>query len=146
MLMKTLVITRPGEDAGKLAATLGTYGFRCLIEPMLSIEPIPENEQLLAYALEREPQAIAVTSRHALSALARMTLLRHIPVIAVGDATAAHATKLGFTPVANAGGTAHTLVKYIEEHCPLSRGHVLYACGTDVSIDLAAEVAHGKAA
>ncbi len=136
MNMRTVVITRPLEDAAALAATLAAQGIHSLIEPMLTIEPLQENQAALEAALSRHPQAILATSRHAVSILARMTDNRHIPVLAVGTATAHHATSLGFTAHA-AGGTANALMDYVLCHCTPECGSLLYVRGDHISTDIA---------
>src|ERR1700734_3224492 len=107
---ETVVITRPQEDAEKLAAELVKKGFNCIIEPILSIHTSYSNAESLEKALEYKPQAILATSKHAISALASLSRVRSVPIVTVGRATAMHALHLGFNIVMFANGNAKTLV------------------------------------
>ncbi len=137
---RTIVITRPKADALKLADSLKRKGFRCIIEPMLLIHTLHENAKSLEYALDRVPQAILVTSKHAITALSLMTQLRNIPIVAVGQATASRAANLGFENVDFASGTAHALIAHVANKYSPANGPLLYIRGVDVSVDIAAKL------
>lgn len=132
-----IVITRPQEDATILATMLRARGYHTLIEPMLAITPLPKKDALLKTLLTQNPQAILITSKHAISALASLTIERTIPVVAVGKVTAAQAKQLGFS-AKNAGGTAQKLIAYVKKHYDPQKGCLLYARGADISTDIAA--------
>jgi uroporphyrinogen-III synthase len=142
--MPTLIITRPEEDAKSLAATLSKQGFDCIIDPMLTIRPLHNNQSALEQALNKEPQAILIASRHAIRTLAQMTDERHIPVIAVGQATADCAKSLAFNVVHMAGSASQALVAYALKHCAPERGALLYARGVEVTSDIAVALAQGS--
>jgi uroporphyrinogen-III synthase len=133
-----LLITRPEEDARMLAATLASHGITCLTEPMLAIATLTGSRDALASALAAHPAAILLTSKHGALALAALHTERHIPVWAVGKITADTATALGFAHVRHAGGTAEQLMGYIRAHHRVHAGGLLYASGTEVSVDIAA--------
>lgn len=136
-LAETLVITRPREDAKKLAARLKEKDFNCIIEPVLSIKTLHRNAPALERALQHKPQAILVTSKHAISAFATMTKNHNFPLICVGQITAEHARKLGFKNITSANGTAKALITYTEKHYLPARGPMLYIRGQDISTDIA---------
>ncbi len=138
----TVVITRPRADAEKLAASLGKKGLHCIIEPMLSVHTLYENAKQLEYALDRKPQAILATSKHAVVALALMTEIRSIPIVAVGESTARRAANLGFESVSFAHGTAHSLLAHVANAYSPAGGTILYARGVDISTDIAATLMH----
>ena len=139
--METLVITRPKADAKKLSRRLMEKGFNCIVEPILSIRTLYENGRTLQYALERKPQAILVTSKYSVDALAAMTDERSIPIIAVGRATAEHALHLGFSQAVFAKGNAHSLITYVSGNYSPENGGMLYIRGIDISVDIAARLA-----
>jgi uroporphyrinogen-III synthase len=98
------------------------------IEPLLTIEPLP-------VALELDGvQAIAVTSANAAPALGAV---RHLPVFAVGAASAAAARGAGCTRVETAGGDAPSLARLIVASCRPEGGAILHLCGTEVRAGLA---------
>lgn len=139
---ETIVITRPKADAQKLAKELIRKGFNCLVEPVLSIRTLYSNADALEYALERKPQAILATSKHAITALAHMTDIRSIPIVTVGRATADHAKKSGFRNIAFASGNAHSLIAYTESNYAPENGRILYIRGKEISVDLALRLMH----
>jgi len=134
----TLVITRPKEDAEKLAEALKEKGFHCIIEPVLSIKMLYRNVAALEQALTHKPQAIVATSKHAISAFAVMVRNRSIPVITVGKVTANYALSLGFKNVISANGNAKTLIAYIKKNNLPAKAPLLYIRGKDISTDIAA--------
>lgn len=133
----TIVITRPKADSRKIAKSLSRNGFNCIIEPIISIKILYENAPALEYALERKPQIILATSKHAVSALARITINRSVPILTVGRVTADHALKLGFYNVSFAGGTANNLINYVEGNYLPDNGAILYIRGVEISKDIA---------
>ena len=134
--VRTLLITRPKEDAAELAAILSAKGFRCLLEPLLTIEPTATS-QLLIPELERKPQAMLVTSKHALTQLSQLTSKRDVPLFIVGEASAAYAKKLGFTSAQEAGVTAEAFVKTVSANLNPLNGPLLYLRGEHISTDIA---------
>jgi uroporphyrinogen-III synthase len=134
--MKTVLVTRPIEEAGKLAKTLGTRGFRPLIEPLLTVTPLPENTPALEAAMALRPQLILVTSGRAIGLFAEMTNVRDIPLLAVGSASADHAAALGF-PVAGWQETAEALIASVAQDYAPANGRLLYIRGEDITVDIA---------
>lgn len=133
---ETIVITRPRQDAKKLASALTKKGFHHIIEPILSIRTLYGNAESLEHAMENKPQAILATSKHAISAFAAMTEIRAIPLVTVGQATAKHAMGLGFHNVVFANGSAASLVAYVAANYSPENGALLYIRGRDISMDI----------
>lgn len=137
-----VIITRPKSDALQLANSLEKKGYDCLIEPMLSVNTLFENAKPLEYALDRKPQAVLVTSKHAITAFSLMTKQRHMSIIAVGSATANRAINLGFKSVSFAQGTANSLVAHVINNYSPAAGPLLYVRGIDISTDIATRLGH----
>jgi len=135
--VRKIVITRPKSDAKKMARILDKQDISYLIEPMLKIKLLYENEKSLQNELELKPQAIIITSKYAALALAKMTEIRNIKIIAVGKAGAEYAKSLGFENIDFAGGTADLLVNYINYNYNNRNGHFIYVRGVDISQDIA---------
>ena len=118
-----VLITRPVALAQALARRLEACGHDVVIEPLLTIEPLPVALELGGV------QAIAVTSANAAPALGAA---RHLPVFAVGDASAAAARAAGCMRVESAGGDAASLARRIVASCRPGGGAILHLCGTEV--------------
>ncbi len=139
--IKSVAVTRPLQDAQKLALELQAKGYATYLVPMLDIRPIMQCvPQLEAAIVRQSPQAICVTSRHAVRMLARQHAGRAIPLCAVGAATAGEAKAAGFSAVADAGGNARALTEYILKQYDPKQGPLLYARGADVATDIAADL------
>jgi uroporphyrinogen-III synthase len=127
-----VLITRPVDQARALARMLEALGHEVLIEPLLTIEPldaVPDLDRV---------QAIAVTSANAAPALGPA---RHLPVFAVGDASAAAARRAGCARVEAAGGDGPSLARLIVTACRPADGAILHLCGTEVRPGLAEPLA-----
>ncbi len=135
-----ILVTRPQPQAERTAAKLVAMGHEVLIEPMLRFEAL--NVRLDAAG---DAAALAVTSAKAIEALDQNGLgarLLHLPVYAVGQATAKAAEALGFKTISYAGGDLDSLVEQIAARPP--DGAVFYPAAVDRSGDLCAELAvHG---
>src|SRR5436309_14101233 len=98
-LGRRALVTRPRADAMALAEALAARGIEAIVEPLLDIhyrdEPAPELAGV---------QAVLCTSANGVRALARLSAERAIPLLAVGEATAARARTEGFVEVESAGG------------------------------------------
>src|SRR5436190_23939583 len=115
------LVTRPREDAAELAAALTARGIETVIEPLIEIyfrtEPAPD----LAGA-----QAVLCTSANGVRALARLSGERALPLLAVGDATAARARAEGFADVASAGGDVGDLARLARARLQPDRGRLVH--------------------
>jgi len=105
----SVLVTRPQPGAAETARRLLALGRTPVLAPMLEIVPLaadlPPAQQI---------QAVLATSGNALPALRGHAAL---PLLAVGDATAARARACGFSVVSSAGGDARALAALAERLC-----------------------------
>lgn len=132
---KTIIITRPKGDEKSLTDVLHALGLRVIHEPLTDIYLRHTERTKLGQALLTEPDALILTSRHAVHALAMLTELRDEFLICIGDATAQTAQSLGFTRVSAAGGTAQSLLDYIYESYD-EGSRFLYLSGEHVRVEI----------
>ena len=102
-----VLVTRPHPDGETTAASLRARGFAVMSAPMLRFEPLPfRDDEDANYG------AVIATSANALRGvepqLAGSALLK-LPLLAVGEHTAAAASHAGFTKVITAGGDGAAL-------------------------------------
>jgi uroporphyrinogen-III synthase len=137
-----LLITRPEAEAARTAEALRARGHQVVLAPLLRIET-------MAADLSGPWTAVVLTSANAARALAshpERERLVGLPVVAVGDRSAAAAREAGFTDVSSARGVLADLVHLVAERFRGDRGAFLYAAGEDRSGDLAIDLAeHGLA-
>lgn len=133
--MARLLVTRPIEQAESLAEYLRGLGHEVVIEPMLRVRFLEQDLPPLDGV-----QAIVLTSRNGVRALARATDRRDFRLIAVGDATAAEAQTAGFTQIESANGDGAALVEYVARHLRPEDGTLLHISGFDVAVDVAIEL------
>jgi uroporphyrinogen-III synthase len=129
-----LLVTRPQDDAEDVAHELEQRGHTSVVAPMIEIVPVPGVAVDLAGV-----QAILVTSRNGVRALAATTAQRDVPVLAVGAATAAEATAHGFSAEA-AGGDVASLDSLVRSMLRPDRGKLLWITGRHVRGDLRADL------
>ena len=127
------LITRPRDDAEPIADALGELGLETVTAPLLTVEPVAVDESRLDGV-----QAILLTSRNGVRALAATTERRDVPVFAVGDATAALAREHGFTRVESAAGDSIALAALVRGRLDPSDGPLLHGAGATVAGDMAA--------
>jgi uroporphyrinogen-III synthase len=131
-----VVITRPAEEAARLVPLVEALGAEAVLAPMLEIVPL---EPPPALALEGV-QAILATSANGVSALA--TALgpppreRALPLLCVGEASAAAARDAGFHAVRAAAGDVETLAALTVATCDPRGGRLLHVAGTVLAGDL----------
>src|SRR5258708_14683458 len=111
------IVTRPRDDAAALVGALADRGVAALLAPMLPILPVPQAARDLAERLAGA-QAVLFTSANGVRAFAAASPRRELPVLAVGDASAAAARIAGFRSVTSAGGDIEDLVEPVA--APLS--------------------------
>jgi uroporphyrinogen-III synthase len=128
------LVTRPREEAETLAAALAARDVRALIEPLIEVRFRCRATPDLDGA-----QAVLCTSANGVRALARASAERRLPLLAVGDATAARARAAGFASVASAGGDAADLVRLAAQLDP-REGRLLHVCGDAVAGDLVGDL------
>lgn len=143
----TILVTRPQPDNETTGASLRARGFDVLLAPMLRFEPVALLEDE-----DADYAAIIVTSANALRAI-EPQLPGHrwlkLPLLAVGDRTAAAARRAGFSKIISAAGDSQDLRELILAKArgkkrEFGRGPLLYLAGADLSRDLAGELGeHG---
>ncbi len=126
-----LLITRPSVDAEPLAALLDGRGIETVLDPMMTITDVAAPDLDLSGV-----QAVLVTSANGVRALGRRDAGRHIPVCAVGDASAQTARDLGFETVSSAGGDVETLADLVKSTLEPGQGALLHIAGSRVAGDL----------
>lgn len=131
MTGRTALVTRPKEDSLLLTAELERRGITVLAEPLLEIR-IRTSVRLDLTGV----QGYLATSANGVRALAANEAPRHLPLWAVGDATARAARDAGFASVESAHGDAATLTRLVAERVDPSAGALLHAAGTKVAGDI----------
>ena len=121
-----VLITRPEPGATATAALLAARRHRSIIAPFLMIEPL---------AVRPFPAVAAclITSANAAAAIPP-----HVPVFAVGNATAARARKTTTAPVHSADGDAVSLAALVIQACRPQDGPLLLLSGASQGLPLAA--------
>jgi uroporphyrinogen-III synthase len=136
------LVTRPEPDAMKLMAVLEEHGQEAVVEPLLSIS-FDDGDSIDLEGV----QALIATSRNALRAIKAHPLRKeaqHLPLFAVGRATATEARALGFETVITGAGTAEELVTHIASVVDPAAGFLLHLAGDVQAMDLESELgAHG---
>jgi uroporphyrinogen-III synthase len=118
-----VLITRPEPGGSETATRVAALGYR----PVAA--PLPAAERL---------HAILVTSGNAIPSLPASH--RHLPLLAVGAATAARARDAGFTQVNSADGDANALAELAARSCDPRAGPLLLASGRGQGEGLAADL------
>lgn len=130
-----LIVTRPRAESESLARQLAGLGHQVMIEPMLSIQPLPDASLDLDDAA-----ALLLTSANGVRALAGHTQRRDLPVLAVGAATARAAAEAGFADVATAGGDVVALAALVRQRLAPEDGVLVHVAGSAVAGDLAGDL------
>lgn len=132
---KTILITRGVSDGEELREELQALGNRVIHEPLTEIFLNHTIRQELNSVIMGDPDAIIVTSRYGVRALAALDISRDSTVICVGAATAAIASSLGYSRVYMAGRTVDELVNYIADAYD-NGSRFLYASAAHVRADI----------
>lgn len=128
-----LLLTRPEPDAAAMTAQLEAFGCQVSHAPLLLMQDLQPEFSL------HGAQALIATSRNALRALARtphLATARTLPLVVVGQASAALARDLGFDNVIAGGDGARLLVPLIRDAFAPHGGLLVYLTGEDVAFDL----------
>lgn len=134
----TVLVTRPEPDNRATADTLRAAGYKTLLAPMLTFEPLP---------FEIGPgdtfSGAIVTSANALRAVAGKASLTTLKLFAVGTRTAVVARESGFDDVEAAGGNAEALRDLVVARWKAAPGTspLLYLAGEDLTADMKALLA-----
>ena len=126
------LVTRPRAEAEGLAQALAERSIEAIVEPLLDIHyrdgPAPDLAKV---------QAILCTSANGVRALARLSPERELPLLAVGDATAARARAEGFTRIESAGGNVEDLARLVRDRLRPENGRLCHVAGNEIAGDLA---------
>jgi uroporphyrinogen-III synthase len=130
-----VLVTRPAADAAPLVAALARLGIEAASEPLLDIvhRPGPPLDV-------KGVQALLVTSANGARAFAARNPERDLPVLAVGDASAAAARALGFARVESASGDVAALAELCKRRLDPGKRPLLHVAGTRVAGDLGGEL------
>jgi len=129
-----VLVTRPEPDATRTAAALEARGHTALVDPVVAIETLQD-----VVIPQRAYARILVTSGNAVRAIEGRpdaARLHGVPLLAVGDRTAALAREAGFGQIESAGGGADTLVVHAAATGTPEAGPILYLAGTDRAGDV----------
>ena len=125
-----VLITRPEPGAGETASRVAALGLRPVVAPLLEIGALPAT-----LPASDRLQAVLIASGNALVGLP--TAYRALPLLAVGDASAARARAAGFSEVLSAEGDADALAVLAGTHCDPAGLPLLLAVGRGQSLVLA---------
>lgn len=123
---RAILITRPEPGSAETARAVAALGWEAVLAPALTLTALP-------FKAPGHCQAIIITSRAAARALPPTAL----PVIAVGEATAAEARARGFADVEAAAGDAAALTALISATRRPETGALCLAVGEGYALDLA---------
>lgn len=132
---KTIVITRPLGDEIILRDELVERGYFVIHEPLTEIFLRHDVRMEVEHALLKDPDAIIITSKHGVQALALLTEIRDMFLLCVGEATANIASQLGFDRVSVTGETVDHLIDYVLD-CYDEESNFLYISGEHINTDL----------
>lgn len=127
------LITRPLPEAKQLADFLASLGYDSIIEPMFTLETSDENVAYVSALPKENIQAIVFTSRNAVLAMKDASNLFFVPVLCVGDSTAAYAKHIGFVNAKSARGNIRDLENLIRQTCSPENGKLLYLTGLHIA-------------
>lgn len=131
---RTILVTRPEPGGGSTAAELARAGHRPILAPFLTVRAcrvrLPAAAGLQA-VVAASGNATALPHSH-----------RALPLLAVGDATAARARAAGFAVVHSADGDATALTALAARLLRPEQGPILLATGRGQGTRLAAALRH----
>lgn len=134
-MSKTILVTRAKGDEHELTEALQALGHAVIHEPLTEIFLDHTIRGHLYQMLLAEPNAILITSKHAVQALALLSDIRDVMLLCVGESTAEMAQSLGFVRVEIAGGTVEHLLNYIRDAYD-EESKFLYVSGEHIRSDL----------
>ncbi|HMR31487.1 MAG TPA: uroporphyrinogen-III synthase [Geminicoccaceae bacterium] len=132
-----VLVTRPRDQAEATAELLRCRGHDVLVDPVLSIEPVP-----LAPISVQGYAAAVITSANAVPALPDS--MQALPLYVVGAATSAAATAAGWRVSAMASGDGEALARLLVAE--LRSGRILHIGGEDRAAGLAEGLAGSRLA
>lgn len=120
-----VIVTRPRAQSERTAELLRKAGHRAIIDPVLEITPLSPPPLPQA-----KVAALAITSANAAHALT--SLPSHLPVFAVGEATAAAVERTCGRAPQVAQGDGRALGRLIEATLPATEGEIVHLAGREV--------------
>lgn len=126
-----LLVTRPEEDAARLAAELRALGHDVVLAPVMTIVELGDAPLPL-----EDVQAVLATSANGVRAFVRRSPRRDLPLYAVGDATARTARAAGFATVRSANGDVDALAHLVARSLARAGGPLLHVTGSVAAGDL----------
>jgi uroporphyrinogen-III synthase len=131
---RAVLLTRPAEAMAETAARLHALGYDAVTAPLLQSCAIKA-----ALPPADSVQAVLITSPRALAAVGPDYY--DVPLLAVGDATAAAASARGHRHVVSAAGDATDLQRLVARHCTQDGGALLLLSGAGEGAALASGLA-----
>lgn len=125
-----VLITRPLPVATDTARRVTALGFTPLVSPVLETTLYPAG-----LPGPDGMQALLLTSANAVPAVSPD--YHHLPVFAVGSATAAAARAAGFSRVTSAAGGVADLAALVRRLCDPDRGSLLFPGAARLAVDIA---------
>lgn len=128
-----ILVTRPETEAARTTRQLEAMGHRVTIAPLLEIVTATPPLDIGGV------QALVLTSRnavHALSLHPQKQVLSALPVLAVGQSTAAAAREAGFTVALEGSAGGAELAALIAARCDPHAGTLLHISGEAIAFDL----------
>lgn len=133
--MTRALITRPLEDAATLAEALRRRGIEPVIEPLLTVTPLPAALPSLDGV-----RALLFSSANGVRAFTQASERRDLAAFAVGPATATAACAAGFTTVETADGDSDALARLVGERLKPDDGPLIHIAGRAVAGDLVGQL------
>jgi uroporphyrinogen-III synthase len=128
--MTVCIVTRAYPGATTTADGLKAIGHQPLIIPAAEVKPTFADIRIEGV------QALLMTSAAAARNAVLTNDVRHLPVYAVGDATAQAATAAGFVEVISAGGDGAALAVLAADRMKPDDGSLLHLRGSEVAGDV----------
>lgn len=121
-----VLITRPEEDAARIALRLAALGHEAILVPLLAVRFLDGPEVSLDGV-----QAVLAASANGVRALARRSPRRDVPLFAVGPQTESAARDAGFHAIRNAKGDAAALARATVDWARPQGGALLHVKGSE---------------
>ena len=129
-----VAITRAAPEAQKTAERVRARGAEPVLAPLLTIMPC-------GYDTSTEgAQALIFTSSNGVHAFPDARGARNVPVLAVGEATAAAAREAGFADVRSADGDVNALAALVKTTLSPAAGKLIHIGGDHVAGDLSGQL------
>lgn len=131
-------ITRPTQDAFPHIQQLESLGIKTVAYPLLYVRFSDTQALDLGVWHDMQCQAVVFTSANGVRAFANIHPERHIPVYAVGQATATQADTVGFHTIHTAQGDIISLADTIKQSLSPHDGYICHPTSSVVARDLGA--------